>query len=58
MEAGWLGLGAMGLPTARRLADAGHRVTAFDPEPGRSPEVGGGVVPAGSAAEAVAAARS
>ena len=31
---GWLGLGAMGLPMARRLIGASHEVTAFDPVPG------------------------
>jgi 3-hydroxyisobutyrate dehydrogenase/putative dehydrogenase len=30
---GWLGLGAMGLPMARRLIGASHAVTAFDPVP-------------------------
>ena len=28
---GWLGLGAMGLPMARRLIGASHEVTAYDP---------------------------
>jgi 3-hydroxyisobutyrate dehydrogenase len=28
---GWLGLGAMGLPMARRMAGAGHEVRAYDP---------------------------
>ncbi len=28
---GWLGLGAMGLPMARRLIEASHAVTAYDP---------------------------
>ena len=30
---GWLGLGAMGLPMARRLLGATHEVTAYDPVP-------------------------
>ncbi len=30
---GWLGLGAMGLPMARRLIGASHDVTAYDPVP-------------------------
>ena len=30
---GWLGLGAMGLPMARRLIDASHDVSAYDPVP-------------------------
>jgi 3-hydroxyisobutyrate dehydrogenase-like beta-hydroxyacid dehydrogenase len=30
---GWLGLGAMGLPMARRLIEASHEVAAFDPVP-------------------------
>src|SRR5689334_1722088 len=30
---GWLGLGAMGLPMARRLIGASHEVTAYDPVP-------------------------
>src|SRR6476469_509236 len=30
---GWLGLGALGLPMARRLIGASHEVTAYDPMP-------------------------
>ena len=30
---GWLGLGAMGLPMARRLVEASHDVAAYDPVP-------------------------
>lgn len=30
---GWLGLGAMGLPMARRLIEASHAVRAYDPVP-------------------------
>jgi len=33
---GWLGLGAMGLPMARRLLAAGHSVRAFDPNPDKA----------------------
>ena len=33
---GWLGLGAMGLPMARRLLAAGHSVQAFDPSPDKA----------------------
>ncbi|HZO31310.1 MAG TPA: NAD(P)-binding domain-containing protein, partial [Chloroflexota bacterium] len=29
----WLGLGAMGLPMARRLIEASHEVAAYDPVP-------------------------
>src|SRR4051794_20688037 len=50
---GWVGLGAMGLPMARRVARAGHQVTAYDIDPARvaslSPD---GMKPAGSIAEA------
>jgi 3-hydroxyisobutyrate dehydrogenase-like beta-hydroxyacid dehydrogenase len=30
MEAGYLGLGAMGLPMAHKLIDAGHSLTIYD----------------------------
>ena len=30
MEIGFIGLGTMGFPMARRLVEAGHRVVAFD----------------------------
>jgi 3-hydroxyisobutyrate dehydrogenase len=30
MNIAWIGLGHMGLPTAKKVAVAGHRVTAFD----------------------------
>src|SRR6187200_3259593 len=30
MEIGFIGLGKMGLPMARRLIQAGHRLTVFD----------------------------
>lgn len=32
---GWLGLGAMGLPMAKRLLANGHPVRAFDPDPAK-----------------------
>jgi len=32
-ECGFIGLGRMGGAMARRLLDAGHRVTVYDPEP-------------------------
>ncbi len=30
MEAGYLGVGAMGLPMAHKLLDAGHTLTIYD----------------------------
>jgi len=30
MEIGFIGLGKMGLPMARRLIEAGHHLTVFD----------------------------
>jgi 3-hydroxyisobutyrate dehydrogenase-like beta-hydroxyacid dehydrogenase len=33
MEIGFIGLGHMGFPIARRLSQAGHRITAFDTSP-------------------------
>jgi 3-hydroxyisobutyrate dehydrogenase len=52
---GWLGLGAMGLPMARRLVVASHTVAAFDPMPAslEAFEAVGGQ-PATTAAEASA----
>lgn len=32
-DLGFIGLGAMGMPMARRLLDAGHRLTVFDTRP-------------------------
>lgn len=37
----WLGLGSMGAPMARNLINAGYRVHAFDPAPGRYAAVEG-----------------
>jgi 3-hydroxyisobutyrate dehydrogenase len=52
---GWLGLGAMGLPMARRLIGAPHEVTAFDPVPASLEAiVEAGGHPAATAAEASA----
>lgn len=31
---GWIGVGKMGLPMATHLLRAGHRVCAYDPQPG------------------------
>src|SRR4051812_48505628 len=50
---GWLGLGAMGLPMARRLIGASHEVTAFDPmAPALEAVAAAGGRPATTAAEA------
>jgi 3-hydroxyisobutyrate dehydrogenase-like beta-hydroxyacid dehydrogenase len=32
---GWMGIGKLGLPIAARIAEAGYRVSAYDPAPGR-----------------------
>jgi len=54
IRVGWLGLGAMGVPMARRLgASAIAEVTAFDRSGERLAEVGGAATPAASAAETV-----
>ena len=56
-KVGWIGLGAMGAPMARVVAGAGHSVTAFDVDPGRSAALAGdGVVAAPSAAAAAVSA--
>jgi 3-hydroxyisobutyrate dehydrogenase-like beta-hydroxyacid dehydrogenase len=47
MEVAWIGLGQMGLPTAKRVAAAGHRVRGYDVNP-----------PAGDAAEGLVLAAS
>ena len=53
----WLGLGAMGLPMARRLIEASHDVAAFDPVPASLEMIAGfGGRPASTAAEASAGA--
>jgi 3-hydroxyisobutyrate dehydrogenase len=52
-DVGWVGLGAMGAPMARVLAEAGHAVKAFDVDPQRSASLSGaGVAPAASASGA------
>src|SRR3982751_6116329 len=49
---GWLGLGAMGLPMARRLVEASHDVAAYDPMPASLEAVAAAGGPPGSAAGA------
>lgn len=50
---GWLGLGAMGLPMARRLVGAGYGVAAYDPVPAALEAFGAvGGRPAATAGEA------
>ena len=51
-DVGWLGLGAMGSPMARRVAAAGHRLTAYDPTPARALALGPGVRAAADPAQA------
>jgi 3-hydroxyisobutyrate dehydrogenase-like beta-hydroxyacid dehydrogenase len=53
MRVGWIGLGSVGLPSAIRIAAAGHRVVACDLEPPR-PEDAPGVILTGSPAQAAA----
>ena len=46
---GWVGLGAMGLPMARCVARAGHKMAAYDIDPGRAASLAAdGVKPAAS----------
>jgi 3-hydroxyisobutyrate dehydrogenase len=53
MNVGWIGLGAMGAPMARRLLGAGHRVVGYDVVPAaRERFAADGGVAAASAAEA------
>jgi 3-hydroxyisobutyrate dehydrogenase len=56
MSIGFIGLGAMGLPVARRLAGAGHRLVVFDEAPHRLAAAGeiGGVECACGASEVAA----
>jgi 3-hydroxyisobutyrate dehydrogenase len=50
---GWVGLGAMGLPMARRVVRAGHEMTAYDVDPGRTASLAAdGVTAAASIPEA------
>jgi 3-hydroxyisobutyrate dehydrogenase-like beta-hydroxyacid dehydrogenase len=51
MDVAWIGLGHMGLPTAKKVAAAGHRVTGFDVRP-PSPEAAEGLTIAASPREA------
>ena len=54
---GWLGLGAMGLPMARRLIEGAHQVAAYDPMPAALEALAqSGGEPAGTAAAAAAGA--
>jgi 3-hydroxyisobutyrate dehydrogenase-like beta-hydroxyacid dehydrogenase len=55
MKISWIGLGNMGLGTAKQVAAAGHRVTAFDVRPPK-PEDAVGLVLKSSAREAAAGA--
>jgi 3-hydroxyisobutyrate dehydrogenase/putative dehydrogenase len=53
LRVAWLGLGAMGLPMARRLVEAPHDVTAYDPvQAARETFATAGGAPAATAAEA------
>lgn len=51
MKVGWIGLGHMGLPTARTIATAGHCVTGYDIRP-IDPAEAQGLAIAASASEA------
>jgi 3-hydroxyisobutyrate dehydrogenase-like beta-hydroxyacid dehydrogenase len=51
MDVAWIGLGQMGLPTAKKVAAAGHKVRAYDVQP-PAPGAADGVVLAGSPREA------
>jgi 3-hydroxyisobutyrate dehydrogenase-like beta-hydroxyacid dehydrogenase len=51
MEVAWVGLGAMGLPTAKKVAAAGHRVRGYDVNP-PLPDAADGLILAASAREA------
>jgi 3-hydroxyisobutyrate dehydrogenase-like beta-hydroxyacid dehydrogenase len=53
MDVGWIGLGHMGLPTAKTIAKAGHRVRAYDVRP-PDPEAAQPLILARSAREAAA----
>jgi 3-hydroxyisobutyrate dehydrogenase-like beta-hydroxyacid dehydrogenase len=53
MDVAWIGLGHMGLPTAKTVARAGHRVTAYDVKP-PTPEAAEPLILKGSAREAAA----
>lgn len=51
MDVGWLGLGAMGAPMARRMMRA-HRLVAYDPTPERVDELGPAARAAGDPSQA------
>ena len=52
---GWIGLGAMGAPTATCVAQAGHAVTAYDIDPRKAIALSAdGVKPADTIADAAA----
>jgi 3-hydroxyisobutyrate dehydrogenase-like beta-hydroxyacid dehydrogenase len=51
MEVAWIGLGQMGLPSAKKIAAAGHRVRGYDVNP-PARDVAAGIVPAASPREA------
>ncbi|MBK5248617.1 MAG: NAD(P)-dependent oxidoreductase [Actinomycetales bacterium] len=55
-QVGWIGLGAMGLPMAAQLLEAGHQVTAYDIDPDAVGTLGGRARSASSATEAAAGA--
>lgn len=51
MKVAWIGLGQMGLPTAGKIAAAGHEVRAYDIKP-PAPDAAGGLTLVGSPREA------
>jgi len=55
MKIGFIGLGNMGAPMARNLANAGHQVTGFDLSPALLAAMDGVIITAHSAAAAAAA---
>ena len=58
MDVGWIGLGAMGMPMATCLVNAGFRVIGFDADPGRTAmfegESAGSIAAAASTADVLA----
>jgi 3-hydroxyisobutyrate dehydrogenase len=52
---GWIGVGAMGLPMAQRLVEAGHTLSAYDVNPARLGELTGATLVASPAETAVGA---
>ena len=53
MKVAWIGLGQMGLPTAGKIAAAGHALRAYDIKP-PAPDAAGGLTLVGSPREAAA----